>query len=167
MTNCTRCGGTPSPACDNGPCEFAAVEGEREAFDEWAKPRPYVLFADYAWQAWQARAAVDTGDALESCKGKNCTSTDGTNHSPECIAQHEATIDGKSPEQDAERLEWMATHQARIFHSGYNDGRYDVRWTNPNDNGGDGEFTDWTGLYDDWRKAIDAALSRDAGGAKG
>lgn len=23
------------------------------------------------------------------CRGKNCTSTDGTNHSPECIAEHE------------------------------------------------------------------------------
>ena len=42
--------------------KHAAPEGaEREAFEAWAKERPWVEFSDYAWQAWQARAALTQG----------------------------------------------------------------------------------------------------------
>lgn len=30
------------------------------------------------------------------CKGKNCTAINGINHSPECIAHHEACYEVKS-----------------------------------------------------------------------
>ena len=42
-----------APAAANG-----ALTDERAAFDQWSKPIPYVLFSDYAWQAWQARATL-------------------------------------------------------------------------------------------------------------
>lgn len=42
-----------APAAANG-----ALTDERAAFDQWSKPIPYVLFSDYAWQAWQARAIL-------------------------------------------------------------------------------------------------------------
>lgn len=42
-----------APATANG-----ALTDERAAFDQWSKPIPYVLFSDYAWQAWQARAIL-------------------------------------------------------------------------------------------------------------
>lgn len=39
------------------------------------------------------------------CAGLNCTSTDGTNHSPECLAEHAAAVAGgrfvKLPRGDA------------------------------------------------------------------
>lgn len=31
---------------------------ERAAFEAWLKERPYANFADYAWDGWQARAAL-------------------------------------------------------------------------------------------------------------
>lgn len=38
-----------------------------------------------------AQAVAADGDA---CKGKNCGSTNGVSHSPECIAEHEAAVTG-------------------------------------------------------------------------
>lgn len=41
-----------------------------------------------------------------TCKGMNCTSTDGKNHSPECRAEYAATVAGgrfvKGGEQEAD-----------------------------------------------------------------
>lgn len=52
----------------------------------------------YAWDCLQhamairARKSKPAPNKILPCKGKNCGSTDGTNHSVECIAEHEATI---------------------------------------------------------------------------
>lgn len=44
MTNCTRCGGTASPACDHGPCEFSPVGGPMQEVgikgERAARPTP-------------------------------------------------------------------------------------------------------------------------------
>ena len=45
--------------------EAAAPVGEREAFEEWAKDN--AIRTDLgAWEAWQARAALSAGDAVDA-----------------------------------------------------------------------------------------------------
>lgn len=53
-----------APAAANG-----APKDERAAFDQWSKPIPYVLFSDYAWQAWQARAILAAAGPDAAPKG--------------------------------------------------------------------------------------------------
>jgi len=34
---------------------------------------------------------------MDKCKGYKCTSTDGRNHSPECLLEHDKATDRRSP----------------------------------------------------------------------
>ncbi len=52
---------------------------------------------DLNWDSDKLENCPLCANSTRMCKGKNCTSTDGTNHSPECVAEHEATIDGITP----------------------------------------------------------------------
>lgn len=61
-------------------------------------------------EAQSAAQAVAADGA--ACKGKNCGATDGVSHSPECIAEHEAVVngvvaaDGEALGED--RIDWIA-----------------------------------------------------------
>lgn len=97
MTTCTRCGGTPSPACDSGPCQFAPVKGEAQPItsinEMCAILKKRLIFSDeytdcavlYNVTFDQlrdlydlGRAAVDTGDALDAARYRHMRDRDNS-----------------------------------------------------------------------------------------